>query len=384
MNKNLKTILSIMLLAGSISVTSCKQAVDAVVDDVFVSSMSLKNDAMTLFVGETRGIEVYALPRQEKKATYKYETSDKKVATVDKNGVVTAKGAGKANITISTQDGSVSKVCPIYVTESGMKNSAASKISKAIKSAQEDMDAVNKVFISEKSWSTDYKDGKIQKSSYSDTSMTISVDDAFFAIKGTDQDVRVEDGATRITDYSWVFYTNKDFDTYIFHTSGELKTYMVVSTTSFMEKGKRIDAVYKVLDSVFTSGHSIVTSQLEYSFGEKDLGNLKNADKIGSYSNDSIMFEFTNAFNSSISNEEESDYDIPAGTPIDYAETVRVTFDKNLCVNRDIKTSMKFELNGSQCDNLFDIMYDIRSENVELDYPDINSGYKKVEDIFTL
>jgi uncharacterized protein YjdB len=38
--------------------------------------------------------------------TLSYTTSNKSVATVDKNGKITAKKAGRAEITISTTDGS--------------------------------------------------------------------------------------------------------------------------------------------------------------------------------------------------------------------------------------------------------------------------------------
>lgn len=61
------------------------------------SKAKLKSKKMQLMVGQTKKIVIM---KKNKKAVYKFTSSAKKKASVSKNGTVTAKKAGKANITV--------------------------------------------------------------------------------------------------------------------------------------------------------------------------------------------------------------------------------------------------------------------------------------------
>ena len=86
-----------------------------------ITAMSLDSDiasGISLKKGSTKTIssKITITPLTATNQTLKYKSSNTKVATIDKNGKITAKGTGTAEITISTTDGSnLSKTVKIRV-----------------------------------------------------------------------------------------------------------------------------------------------------------------------------------------------------------------------------------------------------------------------------
>ncbi|MDE6635012.1 MAG: glycosyl hydrolase 115 family protein, partial [Lachnospiraceae bacterium] len=88
----LKTIASsVMVMAMSLTVVSGGQYADA------AKKASLKTKSLEVVKGKTKKISI---KNKKKKNTYTFKTNKKKIATVSKKGVVKAKKAGKAKITI--------------------------------------------------------------------------------------------------------------------------------------------------------------------------------------------------------------------------------------------------------------------------------------------
>ena len=56
-----------------------------------------------------------AVAKAAEKLTPAWSSSDEAVATVDENGLVTAVGAGRADITVTAKDGALTAVCPVTV-----------------------------------------------------------------------------------------------------------------------------------------------------------------------------------------------------------------------------------------------------------------------------
>ena len=56
-----------------------------------------------------------AVAKAAEKLTPAWSSSDEAVATVDENGLVTAVGAGRADITVTAGDGALTAVCPVTV-----------------------------------------------------------------------------------------------------------------------------------------------------------------------------------------------------------------------------------------------------------------------------
>ena len=86
--------------------------------DVKVSRITLSaSTGLTLTKGQTQKLTATVAPANATNQTVAWSTSDKNVATVSENGLVTAKSAGTATITCTAQDGSnVKATCKVTVT----------------------------------------------------------------------------------------------------------------------------------------------------------------------------------------------------------------------------------------------------------------------------
>ena len=82
-----------------------------------VTSVTLDKDKLELDKGTTAQLKATVLPEN---ATYKnvtWRSSNESIATVDQNGKVTAKSAGTATVTVTTEDGGYMAICKVTVTE---------------------------------------------------------------------------------------------------------------------------------------------------------------------------------------------------------------------------------------------------------------------------
>ena len=86
--------------------------------DVKVSRITLSaSTGLTLTKGQTQKLTATVAPANATNRTVTWKTSDKNVATVSENGLVTAVGGGDATITCTAQDGSgVKATCKVTVT----------------------------------------------------------------------------------------------------------------------------------------------------------------------------------------------------------------------------------------------------------------------------
>ena len=96
---------------------SCKITVKT--RPIYPTSISLSKTQLNLKVGKTYTLKPRFAPANTNKKTVKWTTSDKSVATVDKNGKVKAKGSGSAFITATTSNGQTAR-CTIQVTRKGV------------------------------------------------------------------------------------------------------------------------------------------------------------------------------------------------------------------------------------------------------------------------
>lgn len=101
--KKLTVILTAALLL--VGLGSCKK-------DPAATSLKLDPTSVTLKVGETKQLTATVKPD---KATVTYSSDNEKVATVDKNGLITAVAVGKA--TISAKAGTLTRKCAVTVTD---------------------------------------------------------------------------------------------------------------------------------------------------------------------------------------------------------------------------------------------------------------------------
>lgn len=84
-------------------------------DKVKVTGVILDKNTVDLNVSESLELKASIFPSNATNKDVTWKTSNKKVAEVDKNGKVTAIGAGKATITVITKDGKFSDICEVTV-----------------------------------------------------------------------------------------------------------------------------------------------------------------------------------------------------------------------------------------------------------------------------
>lgn len=116
---SLKAIILISLLA----ITSCNDT------DIAVKEILLNEEEATITVGDAPLALIYTIsPSSATNTTVSWRSSDETVASVNKDGIVTAIAKGKAAITVITQDGDKRAHCNITVID-GTKNEACNIIS---------------------------------------------------------------------------------------------------------------------------------------------------------------------------------------------------------------------------------------------------------------
>ncbi len=81
-----------------------------------VNGVRLDRSESNLMVGETQQLTATVLPANASYRNVRWESSDTNVATVNDKGLITAKAAGKARITIHTSDGDFKAACTVTVS----------------------------------------------------------------------------------------------------------------------------------------------------------------------------------------------------------------------------------------------------------------------------
>lgn len=105
-----------------------------VVDDVPVSNLSLDYTTLDLKPGESHQLIATVEPENALDKTLTWSSSDESIATVDKNGLITAKKAGTVSITAtSNYDPSITATCYLTVTDPKVESIKISGVPTKIK-----------------------------------------------------------------------------------------------------------------------------------------------------------------------------------------------------------------------------------------------------------
>lgn len=128
----LKTSIVLALTAfGTITMTGCKGSKEPTVTAHFGFSAAIESGRTVLEVNKTESITIYDNGIDNSGRNYVYSSNDEDVATIDSNGVITAKAPGKVNFTIvETNSGLITQlpvdltVVPVGVSSNGGFNYA--------------------------------------------------------------------------------------------------------------------------------------------------------------------------------------------------------------------------------------------------------------------
>lgn len=80
-----------------------------------VTGVTLNQAELSLYTGESKTLTATVQPDSATNKNVTWESSNKSVATVDANGLVTAVSAGTATITVTTEDGNKTATCAVTV-----------------------------------------------------------------------------------------------------------------------------------------------------------------------------------------------------------------------------------------------------------------------------
>lgn len=148
-----------------------------VIAPTYITEIQTENESYIELNGQKK-IKVSVLPAGATNQTLKYSIGNKKIATVDKNGIVTGHAIGLTTLKISTTDGSSQeKRITIYVRNPAPQSITAKKYgANQIKITWKKVESVQKysVYRATKKDGSDYKLIKtVKTNSYLDTNITI-------------------------------------------------------------------------------------------------------------------------------------------------------------------------------------------------------------------
>jgi len=109
------------------------KCVVTVTDPVKTKSVALNKSAVSLVKGNTYTLKATVKPATATNTTVKWKSSNTKVATVSSSGKITAKGYGKATITVTTKDTGKKDTCVVTVKPAVPKNYKLKKTSTNVK-----------------------------------------------------------------------------------------------------------------------------------------------------------------------------------------------------------------------------------------------------------
>ena len=279
----------------------------------------LNHKTVATVVGEEYQLECIPQANHDGKSVT-FSSANPMVAKVDENGVITGLSAGQTTITVTDKTNpDLKEEVPVYVASTiGMV--AQSKILKRL--GQVDETNLRSIVDHEMYEKRIYKNGVLQSYDRYDQTLVASYDDAYFRILETDGEIKTEGGSITFTEYDWIFNTNKYYDTLVYHQVGDIKTYYPVSTVSYMEESPRYKPMFDILDNLFVSGHEVFTNLFENAklkgFLEYATSNYSNVTKDLFASVDgesSLLFGCTVNYDSTATQDDESRYGIPYGTP---------------------------------------------------------------------
>lgn len=88
-----------------------------IIEEIPVTGISINKPTGCMYVGDKFKLDVVVLPENALNKKYTLKSLDEKVATIDKDGVVTLNSYGKAKIQATTEDGGFTDVCEFDVYE---------------------------------------------------------------------------------------------------------------------------------------------------------------------------------------------------------------------------------------------------------------------------
>ena len=339
-------------------------------------------------LNETLQLSVLGYPLKAPVGSVSWVSSNPSVASVDANGLVTALAEGVAEIKATSEAGKEA-VCRVVVNNTNVLLSQASKSAKKILETQNsaDFEKVTTVALVEEYVATKSRDGEVYSKSKFGQNMWASVNDAYFRITSTDEDIKTSGGSVVPSYTAYVFYTTEDYLSYVFCNSDGKSNYMSLDQAFLVDQEKTpFQGLSEILQSFFVAGASIMTKQFEDILGQDKLDNGYGSPKYkGSLGENSGQFAFNQVSTSGgrVSAADEEDMGIPAGTVVSITDDIRYLWEDNLLTAKLINETITYTLDGHSYVENYIVNYYYQGRGVELFWPEM-SQYSLVDSIFDL
>lgn len=338
-----KSFISLLSLSAMLAITGCSTTTSykkVIVEPTETpTKLHVEEPGLVMFVGEKQQVHVNVFPLTAANTELVYKSNKTGVATVDKNGLITAKGGGTATIRISAKGNPdvyeevVVAVEKNRVTSSDrntareqkkdvnekLKNQKKIQQEKYYVSGKENLDkvAVYNGYILERT-----RDGEHYYSDHVRQDFIACKSLGFFHFDIKDVETRSPGGNPAFSSFGYYMFCNENFDAHAYKYDDSSAKRAYVSAEDYIGKVDRIEVVMMMLDNIFTSQRRILTNQfsnaLENGYFSATActkgGYTNDGKKSGGYYKAPTTQPYT------ISADDESDLEIPAGTRIDLSQ----------------------------------------------------------------
>lgn len=337
-------------------------------------------------------METIMNPAQAHAATVSWESADETIAKVSKDGLITAVKEGVTTVksTYKSETKTIEKVITVYVASYTKKGKDFYAKLDTVKTAQKTNypKGLDKVHCLEVRTDEVYKNGVLQTSLLEYSDFLVSKSEGYFAIDGIDYETKCADGSLLVTPYKWIFITDEDYNTHMYHEGNNQKNLLNVKTQSFLGQ-PRVEAVYSILDAIFSSGRKIMDNVFSNALGSSrvDYVQLKSAIKNGfTLNDDTVGYTLGSEYEDSWDYDYEKYWNIPylgnSKISVNFNETN--TWVNGVVRNCVVTQSMSYDFQGDHYEEVLAINYTFEVEDeVNLVMPN-NKEYKIVADLFEL
>ena len=331
-----KSLVSLLSLSAMLAITGCSTTISykkvTVNPTETVTRLHVDEPGLVMFVGETQQLHTNVFPLTAADSEIVYKSNKPSVASVDKNGLITAKGGGTATIKVYAKNNPSACETVVVGVE---KNKITGKTPK--ERAPQAKDVTEKLKNQKKIQSEKYyvsrenlldkvqimngyviettRDGEHYYSEHVRQDFTACKSLGFFCFDIKDIETRSPNGNPSFSNFGYYMFCNENFDAHAYKYDDSSAKRAYVSAEDYIGKIDRIEVVMMMLDNIFTSQRKILTNQYSKALaydnfsasGASKGGYTSNGKKSGGYFKSSSQ-------DYQISADEESDLDIPAGT----------------------------------------------------------------------
>ena len=360
------------------------------------------------FVLGSKGIERTSLtisPVAAYNAEFVYSSSNTGVATIDEKGTITAIAEGKAVVTAtSVADPTVSDSAVVYVVTSLKTSDGKIAISNMASKQQADYyDSTKRTFsypdviLSSMAYENSITvDGRNKETFNLFRNILTSESDAYFSMATNARYTNTFDAPVMYQNYAYQMLANPGrYDSYIFYDSDSRKN-VYYANTGFMadeidaegNKLPLVEVVYRLLDSLFSTGRELATDNQERSLESKylNVNKLTSIGAIGGRTGSVLSATYSVYENQSfmLGTDQESSYGFPAGTVFEINLSYNFIWENGVCRRYVVNQQLSYELDNKQYVENYDITYTMKFNNeVTYSLPNVRD-YNLVTEIYDL